>query len=255
MRKLLFALLIIALFTGTVTLLTIFLTGNQQIPVGVEGAGAQELATRLEQSVHLQEWKGLGAVEFVFQPARTHHFHDLKRGFVEVSYPTGSGRTRVLYSRKNGAFIAWQEGALLEGEEAQEALKEARKFHNHALFWLNPFATLRNPGVVLKKVGARALLAIYPDEEGGEGNSYLIVLDRKGKPEHWKMWVDYTRIKGVEVTFDGWESLTTGALVSLKRKSLLRDLNLEVLESYETYPVPGDTDRFAPLVKRINHQE
>ncbi len=256
MRKLIAATLFVILVAFTTFVITLFYMGNQKLPTGESGPAAEELTDTILQAVAVGEWKSLAAVEFSFVPSATKHFHDFTRGLVEVTYDGGNNKIRVQYDEKSGRHLAWKGQTPLSGSESDEAYETARTLHKTDLFWFYPFASLRDPGVERKMVAGRALLVTYPPGSTGAGekesSSYLIVVDTKGRPTHWKMWVDYVRLKGVEVSFDNWKKLATGVPVSLHRKNILRDLDLELLGSYKTYPEEGQRDRFAPLLKAEN---
>lgn len=233
-----------------IILLTIRLVVNQPLPAGDSGSAADALANRIEAATDQQAWQNTAAVSFRFDQSGNEHFYDRQRDFVEVLLsPKTEKEIRVIYNHKNqNQFLAYAGETRLTGEAAREALREAIKWHVNDVFWLNPFATLRAPGVKLALVGERALLVTY--ESGGvtPGDSYLVITDENGRPERWQMWVSILPIQGLEFTFEGWQAYDSGALFSSIHKNKLTDINLSDIRTYKVYPTPGEADRFAPLL-------
>jgi hypothetical protein len=247
-KKILLTVLGILLGGALIILLTIRLVVNQPLPTGESGPAAEALADRIEAATNQSAWRNTAAVAFRFDRRGNEHFYDRRRQFVEVRLP-GEEELRVQYNHNNQKhFVAFSGETRIEGEPARAALREAIKWHVNDVFWLNPFSTLRAPGASLELVGERALLVTY--ESGGvtPGDSYLIITDKNGRPERWQMWVSILPIRGLEFTFEGWQSFDTGALFSTIHRNKLTDINLSEIRTYATYPAAGETDRFAPLL-------
>lgn len=251
LKKILLTLL--GLFGGgaLILFLTLKLVLNQPVPEAEFGPAAEELAAKIEAATKLDAWERTAAVAFRFDRRGNRHFYDQGRDFVEVRLP-GDEQLRVQYNHRNqNQFVAFAGKTRLAGEAAAEALSEAIKWHTNDLFWLNPFATLRAPGAELGLVGERALLVRFSSGGVTPGDQYLIVTDTNFRPVRFQMWVSILPIQGLEFSFEGWKEYESGALLSNIHKSNLTNIDLSQIRTYSSYPVPGEEDRFAPLLKEI----
>ena len=221
----------------------IYLASDYKIPTGETGAPAEALRDRIETAVNIADFQRLGAIEFTFVRTNHRHFYDIGRRLVEVRW----GDFTVQYDKATYQYRAEQNGQQLTGEDAAAAFATARKYHVNDAFWLNPFAHLRSPGIQLQKIGEQALLITFASGGVTPGDSYLIVTDETGRPTHWKMWTRVVPIKGIEFSFEGWQSVLDRVPLSLEHHSSIIDINLGDVEAYATYPEPGRPDRFAAL--------
>lgn len=243
MKKILLGALILLIGISLILFGLIYFASDHEIPTGESGAAAEALRDRIESAVKLDEFKRLGAVEFTFARADRRHFYDIQRRLAEVRWDD----IAVQYDKRTYRYRAEQGGQLLSGEAAAAAFESARSYHVNDAFWLNPFAHLRSPGIQLQKIGEQALLITYASGGVTPGDSYLIVTDETGRPTHWKMWTQIIPIKGMEVSFEGWQTFLDRVPLSLVHHSFITDINLEDVEVYATYPEPGRPDRFAAL--------
>jgi hypothetical protein len=68
--------------------------------------------------------------------------------------------------------------------------------------------------VVETEEGSEALLVKYGSGGVTPGDAYLWHFDDKGRPVSWDMWVSIIPIGGASASWDKWEELATGAVVS-----------------------------------------
>ena len=66
--------------------------------------------------------------------------------------------------------------------------------------------------VVDRPDGKKALLISYLEGGVTPGDSYLWILDDDGMPIAWQMWVGVLPIGGLEVSWEDWETLSSGAI-------------------------------------------
>ena len=81
------------------------------------------------------------------------------------------------------------------------------------------------------------------------GDAYVWIVGPDGRPRSWKMWVSIIPIGGVEVSWDGWRELATGAWISTAHHGPL-GLTLELgdVRGAETLEALVDgPDPFSPL--------
>lgn len=245
MKKLLLGAVALLLLIALSLFGLVYLASDYEIPTGETGPTAEALRDRIEEATNIAGFRDLGAVEFTFGPSGNHHFYDIQRRFAEVRM----GDTTVRFSLRDFKSRVERDGSVVTGAEAAEALRDAYKFHINDVFWLNPFAQLRSPGIELQKIGEQALLVTYSSGGVTPGDSYLIVTNAAGRPTHWKMWT-FVPVKGMEFSFEGWENFGDDVPLSLKHESFLAGIEIENVKVYEEYPAPGGTDRFAALAGR-----
>lgn len=243
MKKILVGAFVVLVSISLLLFALIYFASDHEIPAGETGPAAVALRDRIEDAVRLDEYKKLGAVEFTFARANHRHFYDIARGLAEVRW----GDTLVQFDKRSFRYRAERGGQPLAGAEAAEAFQKARGFHINDVFWLNPFAQLRSPGVQLEKIGEQALLVTYKSGGVTPGDSYLFVTDATGKPTHFKLWTSAIPIKGIEFSFEGWQTFLDRVPLSLVHRSVITDVNLTDVEAYAVYPEAGRPDRFAEL--------
>ena len=79
---------------------------------------------------------------------------------------------------------------------------------------MNPLVKLRDDGVELSSVEPKQLLVTYRQGGNTPGDQYLWTLGPDGLPLSWQMWVSIIPIGGVEVTWENWVQLKSGAWIS-----------------------------------------
>ena len=187
------------------------------VPKGVEGAPADALAHELEQAVKLDAWARTGAVRFTFV-GKIKHVWDRQRMFDRVQLD-GAEILVNLGARTGKAF---RDGKEVTGDAGAKLVKDGYAAWANDSFWLNPIAKLFDEGVTRARVmegGKPALLVHYASGGVTPGDSYLWVPGSDGKPKACKMWVSVFPTGGMEVTWEGWTALSTGALVATTHAS------------------------------------
>jgi hypothetical protein len=222
---------------------------DEPLPSGRPGLEADALARTLAEAVHLDAWQRTKAVRFVFEGARR-YLWDRERGFASIEW----GEERVLLRVRARTGRVFHAGLELSGSEAGHLLYRAHRFFVHDSFWLNPFATLFDRGVVRELVilpsGERALLVRYASSGHTTGDSYLFEQSKTGGlPRASKMWVSILPFGGVQASWEHWQTLRTGALVATEHKMRTRWLTLSELDGAATLAeLVGPSDPFALLV-------
>ncbi len=218
-------------------------------PIGREGADAEALAAQMERAVSLPAWERTGAVRWTFA-GRNEHLWDRARGFTRVRWDD----VEALLHEGGTSGRAYRAGRELRGEEAREVRESAYARWINDSFWLNPIAKLRDPGVSREVVtlpnGTDALLVSYASGGLTPGDAYLWILGESGLPRAWKMWVSIIPVGGVESTWEGWITLSTGAKIATRHAGPL-GLTLELTDVEGAASVAElleGPDPFAPLL-------
>lgn len=248
MRKAIIPLLIIVAMTTALFIYSFYRTGNQERPTGIEGPEAKALTEKINTSVAMDRWNEIDAIYFEFFPLGTRHFRDKKRGLVEVIFDEDNDVYRAQFELNGEKSKAWRNDRPLSGEDAEYAISTAREHHKREYFWLNPLEYIQRENVILKKVGERALLASFLQQDGSEGDAYMIVTDQTGRPTHMKIWASSLPLQGMEASLDEWKKLENGAYISLSRETFLQEIRFEQVEVYSKYPQSPAEDRFAKLI-------
>ena len=222
---------------------------NEPRPEGRAGADAEALAARMEAAVDLEAWARTRAVRWDFG-GRQSHLWDRERGVARVRW---GGDLEALVHVGGSSGRAYRDGEELSGAEAREVLEQANAHWINDSFWLNPIAKIRDDGVTLSLVESErgeALLVSYSSGGLTPGDAYLWHLSGDGTPSAWQMWVSIIPVGGVETTWAGWETLSTGARVSTEHEGpfgvVLRLENVAGAETLEAL-LDGEPDPFAPL--------
>ena len=202
-----------------------FLIMHESMPVGQSGEAAEKLAHRMMQAVNKEAWDTTAVVQWTF--AGRHHFlWDRKRHLTQVKWDD----VEVLLDINEVAGKAYKNGQELSGEAAQKLITQAWHYFNNDSFWLNAPTKVFDPWTRRSKVeledGKQGLLITYESGGSTPGDSYLWILNDRGQPLSWKMWVSIIPIGGVETTWENWKILSTGAHIATLHKSKIFDLEL-----------------------------
>jgi hypothetical protein len=212
------------LFLSALALLLLVLVGfgvlytalRHPRPTGTSGPEADALAHAIEKAVDTEAFARTGAVRWTFRMQRR-HLWDRTRNLAQVRW----GRHEVLLDVNRQEGRTFTDGQEVTGDRARRLVQKAHKAFINDSFWLNPLPKLFDPGVTRSLVrhdGADALLVHYSSGGVTPGDSYLWILDENKRPRAWRMWVSVLRIPGVEMTWEGWTRLPTGAWISTSHR-------------------------------------
>jgi len=194
---------------------------SEKEPVGTQPREADEIAQAMLESVNNEAWENTRFVTWTFVN-RNHYLWDKDNDLVQVVW--GNNEV-VFYTKDYQSGIAKVKGATVEGKKRQKLLDRAWGFFCNDSFWLNPVTKAFDEGttrtLVTLKDGREGLKVKY--ESGGvtPGDAYVWILDENHHPIAWKMWVKIIPIGGLEVGWDKWEQLPTGADVCTYHKGLI----------------------------------
>jgi hypothetical protein len=245
-------LLVFAALAAT-TALGLFLVvrgASNPLPSSALGPAADALAHDLERAVNLPAWNATRAVRF-FYAGRNRHLWDRDRSYARVAF----GETTVWIDLTSKRGVARDGSEELTGGALDEALERAYAAWINDTFWLNPLVKLFDDGVerslAQAEDGSEALKVAY--SSGGLTPGDVYVWYRKpgaALPDRWRMWVSSLTVKGLEATWEEWQTLSTGALIATKHVIGPRTLLITELEGARSLAElePGD-DPFAALTR------
>ncbi|HZS37602.1 MAG TPA: hypothetical protein VFF06_12285 [Polyangia bacterium] len=195
----------------------LWLVLRHSMPETKEGPAADELARAIQRSVDSDAWARTGAVRWKF--ARNHHLWDRRRNLDRVRF--GEYEVLLDIGRRDGR--AFKGGQPVEGDAARALVEKAYAAWINDSFWLNPIPKYFDDGVTrsVAEVGGRpALLVQYGKGGLTPGDRYLWLTGDGDRPRAWRLWVSVIPIKGIEISWEGWTTLATGAAIATEHRAL-----------------------------------
>ncbi|MEZ4459392.1 MAG: hypothetical protein R3E66_06620 [bacterium] len=216
-------------------------------PKGTRDARADELAQRMMASVNADAWQRTGAITWTFRGSN-HHLWDRQRQLARVR----TGDLEVFVDLKTQKGVAFEDGVRLEGDERDEAVKDAYAAWANDSFWLVAMNKAFDPGTTRSRVpsedGREALMVEYSSGGVTPGDVYLWHFDENGRPVSWQMWVSIIPIDGLSATWEDWVALPTGAYVSTAHDVGIFSIDITDLDAAESLAQLVDgPDPFAVL--------
>lgn len=210
------------------------------------GPDAEALAQKMVRSVDDQAWARTGAVRWRF-PGHG-HLWDRQRGLARVEWR----HNRVLLDVGSQKGRAWRDGVeVTDGAEKKKLLDKAYALFINDSFWLNPVVkafddgTTRSAGTV---DGKRAVAVAYASGGLTPGDKYLWILGDDARPIAWRLWVHILPISGLQISWEGWTRLATGAWVATSHKALgLELVPITDVAGAATLRELEPNDPFAPI--------
>jgi hypothetical protein len=218
-------------------------------PRGTPGPAADALAHAMERAVDTDAYARTGAVRWGF---RKHtHLWDRTRNLARVRW----GKHEVLLDVHRQDGRAFTDGREESGNAKKKLVERAYKRFINDSFWLNPVAKLFDAGVtrsLFQHDGRVALLIPYSSGGVTPGDSYLWIVDENKRPTAWQLFVSVLPIPGVEITWEGWTRLPTGAWISTSHRLAGREVVtiLQPAAAPTLAEIEPGPDPFAPLQVR-----
>ncbi|MFL0120432.1 hypothetical protein V2611_01385 [Tenacibaculum maritimum] len=201
---------------------------NDDLPKGKQGAKADKLAHKMLNALNYEAYKNTRFLEWSFRGKRFYKW-DKKEHVVTVSWEN----TKVILNTKEpNKTKIFENGALVKNEAV---LKKATDYFNNDSFWLvAPYKVFEN-GIERRLVNYQnkeALLVTYTSGGSTPGDSYLWILNEKGLPISYKMWVSIIPIGGTEASWSDWVTTQSGALLPFKHELSVGTLDLGEVKGY-----------------------
>lgn len=219
---------------------------DKAIPEQDEGPLADSLAQKIMNATAYDSWQETGIVAWTFA-GQNKHVWDRERKLSRVEW----GNTVVMFNHTTMKGKAWKDEEPVEGEDLAELIDKAWDHWANDSFWLNPFEKLYDEGTerayVETEDGDDALLITYTSGGNTPGDSYLWITDETGLPKAVKMWVSIIPVKGIEFSWEEWQTLNTGAKAAGLHKLSFIKLRLEDMQAASSVTEFAEEDPFAEL--------
>lgn len=201
---------------------------GEPLPEGRSGNGAEALGERILEAINYEAWDSTRYIRWSM--IGRSYFWDKQEERVRVKWAD----KEVLLDLRELDGKAFAKGLKMKEKAEEKALQQAWAYFCNDSFWLNAPAKVFDPGterkLVLTEEGDRHLLVTYTSGGVTPGDSYLWILNEKGLPKKYKMWVSKIPIGGVEATWEDWETLSTGARIATEHRSAFMTLKIEDLK-------------------------
>lgn len=228
--------------------LGLYLAMRHPMPATTTGPEAEARGRAMMAAVHADAWERTGAVRWTARRG-TDHLWDRTRSYDRVRY----GEYEVLLDIAHRSGIARRRGVALAGPDRAAAVDRAWKLWANDSFWLNPVVKLFDDGTtrsITTVDGAPALRVQYASGGVTPGDSYLWILGPDGRPTRWRMWVSILPIPGIEVSWEHWVQLSTGAWVATQHRMGPLPIELTNIAAAETLAaLEAGPDPFAPIAR------
>ena len=191
-----------------------YVTLNEKKPVGIKGEKAEALARKMMQAVNKTAWDSTNVIAWTARSGYSYVW-DKQRNLVQVS----SKDSKVLLNIYKHSGKVWNKQVeVTEVEKNKKGVDKAYKAFINDAFWLNPIVKIFDAGtersIVNLADGREGLLISHTSGGVTPGDSYLWLVDANGVPTAWKLWVGVLPIGGVEMSWDNWITLPTGAKIA-----------------------------------------
>jgi hypothetical protein len=221
---------------------------GHSLPNAVPGPEADALAHRMERGVAIDAWQRTGAVRFTFRDAQ--HLWDRTRNLDRIRFP-GGNEVLLDVATKHGR--ATHEGTLLVGERADKLVEKAYARFCNDTFWLNPIAKLFDDGVTRSRAvdkDGESLVIHYASGGVTPGDTYQWLVGQDDLPRAWRLFVSIIKIKGLQMSWQDWQTLSTGARIATDhRVGRIDALRLrDIVGGATLAEVEPGADPFAALV-------
>jgi len=237
-------LLVLILVLGT----TLVSCLSHKLPQGAVGPEAEALARRVEKAVDVEAWARTGAVRFRFRND-TQHLWDRQRNLDRVRFLGKDEEVLLDVGKQSGR--AYKRGQELTGEARDALVKKAYARFCNDTFWLNPLAKLFDEGVTRSRhLGPDGESLIVHYNSGGvtPGDTYQWLIGEGDLPRAWRLFVQVMKIRGLQLSWEGWTSLPTGAKVSTRHR-VGRIVGVEIGELAGAATLAElEADPFGPIV-------
>ena len=198
--------------------------------MGTPSPQADEMAQMMLEAVNKNAWDQTRFVAWTYRGG--HNFlWDKTHNLVQVQW---KDKVALIDLNKLEGY-AFEAGKPLSEEKKGKVLHQGWLYFCNDSFWLNAVTKAFDPGtersLVTTADGRTGLKVSYTSGGATPGDSYVWLLDENHRPLSWKMWTGLIPIGGLEVTWEDWQQLPSGAWIAKNHKYLGRSLPVTNLKT------------------------
>ena len=205
----------------------VYYTYNEELPTGVKGEQAEQLATKMLTALDHQAYENTNLIEWTFK--KRHHYKWKKNEYKCTVY-WEDYKVELNFKDKN-LHTAYIHNFKVDGEQAVELIQKANDYFNNDSFWLVAPYKVFDEGterrIVTLENGDHGLLVTYTSGGSTPGDSYLWLLDKDYKPKAFKMWTSILPIQGLEASWTDWTVTESKAQLPTFHKLLILGVELD----------------------------
>ncbi len=212
-----FGILLLLLAVCSVTCMKVM---SEELPSTTKGAQAESLAQDMLNALNKDAWDQTRYLKWTFFGGGHHYHWDKDENIAIIEWK----KNKVIMDLDEVDGLAMSDGAVVEGEKKKKLIDKAWGFWCNDSFWFCAPYKVMDKGVersMVEKDGKKGLMASYKSGGVTPGDSYLWWLDENNTPESWQMWTKVLPVKGVNVEWGDWKTLSTGAMISESHGKLL----------------------------------
>jgi hypothetical protein len=189
--------------------LVLKVTYNDEIPEGVSGAPADELAHDILEALNYENYKDAKEIHWTFRGVNRYEWNK-KKQVVKVFW---DDKQVDLWTTSPEESTVLKSGERLEGNAKRKAIDYAVKNFNNDSFWVVAPFKLFDPGTerfLVKEDGQEKLLVQYTSGGSTPGDAYLWEVDEDHRPTAFRMWVSILPFDGLEAEWNNWKMTEAG---------------------------------------------
>jgi len=190
---------------------TTYLIIDKPRPTGTQGNDAEVLADKMLSALNKPAYDSLEFIGFTFKGIHSYAWD----------------------KKSNNVTVKWNEQEVFldlnQNPEGFNLLEyKAYQYFINDTFWLVAPFKVKDKGGIRSTVDTdegKGLLVTYTQGGVTPGDTYLWILDERGFPTAWKLWVDIVPVGGLEFSWENWREVED-VFFSLKHESLVLDLEI-----------------------------
>ncbi len=210
----------------------LYIKYNEPLPKGVVGTEADALATKMLTAVNHEEYKKTRYLSWTFRGGH-HYVWDKDQHKVDVSWSDTKVALNLKQPKTSTVTINDQQ---VKANEASTYIEKALSYFNNDSFWLVAPHKVFDEGVtrsiVTQENNEKALLVTYTNGGTTPGDSYLWILDEKGFPKGYQMWVSIIPIGGLYASWDQWKTMESGVSLPSMHTLLIMDIPMKNVKAW-----------------------
>lgn len=217
--KFIFKIAVVLLGITAILLLGIYLTYNSELPKGIPGERADNLAYKISSNIGYEAYQH---TDFISWDVQEYAYRwDKVNKTVVVEWDNNY----VLYNQNEPHNSVVAKPTNCSDTIKKQLIAKAESKFNNDSFWLVAPFKFFDAGVERTYLKATenenaSLLITYKSGGTTPGDSYQWFVDENFMPTHFKMWVQIIPIGGLPATWTNWKKMNTGIKLSHEKKIL-----------------------------------